>query len=404
MAEAKIVPLSEIEQDQLNANKHSERGNAMLRNSMAEFGFAEAGTLDRHNRIIGGNHRTEVSADVLGADEAIVIEVDGKKPVFIKRSDIDLSTKEGRKLAYYLNRTAQVSIDWDPERLLADVNAGVELGNLFRDDELAGLLGDLLKDEIPKDSPPQVDKAEELQKEWGTELGQLWQLGPHRVVCGDCTDRGVVERVMGGEVADCLIGDPPYGMNLDTSYSNSVDNPKKNIKASRGYNRVIGDNEPFDPSPLFELFAKIPEQFYWGADYYRGKLPDGGSWLVWDKRTSVEYVQYSSSEFELCWSKKPHHRFILRVPWFGIIGTEQQDIQMRLHPTQKPLGVITPIMEKYGGNIILDPFLGSGTTMVVAHKLGKRCFGVEIDPGYVGVILQRYFDLTGDRPELVTDG
>jgi hypothetical protein len=139
----KVVKLSEIEPDLLNANRHTERGNVILRQSMEQFGFAEAGTLDKHNRIIGGNHRTEVSADILAADEAIVIETDGKKPVFIKRNDLDLSTEEGRQLSYILNRSAQVSIDWDPERILADLESGVNLEGMFQEDELNEILGEV---------------------------------------------------------------------------------------------------------------------------------------------------------------------------------------------------------------------------------------------------------------------
>lgn len=122
----------------------------MLRQSISEHGFAEAGTLDMMGRVIGGNHRLEVSADVLGADEAIVIEVDGKQPVFIKRNDIDLSTPQGRRLAYALNRTAQVSIDFDPEQIAIDMAQGIDLDGLFYENELEDMLAEL---ELPDDFP-----------------------------------------------------------------------------------------------------------------------------------------------------------------------------------------------------------------------------------------------------------
>jgi hypothetical protein len=142
MATVKKVKLSDIEPDLLNANRHTERGNVMLRQSMEQFGFAEAGTLDKNNRIIGGNHRTEVAADVLATDDVIIIEVDGTKPVYLKRSDLDLDTGEGRRLSLLLNKVAQESIDWDPEILWAAIESGVTVNDIFREDEIKKILKD----------------------------------------------------------------------------------------------------------------------------------------------------------------------------------------------------------------------------------------------------------------------
>ena len=153
---------------------------------------------------------------------------------------------------------------------------------------------------------------------------------------------------------------------------------------------------------MLNLFSYVDEQFWWGADYYRQHLPRGGSWIVWDKRHTIEGVKYSLSEFELCWSKTSHHRFILRVPWFGAIGTEKQDTQNRLHPTQKPLGVYEPLIKKYGKEIILDSFLGSGTTLIACHNLGRRCRGIEIDPGYVAVCLEMFYTHSNILPVLIS--
>lgn len=140
---ADIVPLSSIEPDARNANRHSERGEYMVRRSMERFGYAEAGTLDRHNRLIAGNLRTEIAADVLDTDEAIVIDVDGKRPVYIRRRDIDLDTPEGRELAIALNRAAQVSIDFDPAVIAFDLEAGMDLGDWFKPYELDMLMGNI---------------------------------------------------------------------------------------------------------------------------------------------------------------------------------------------------------------------------------------------------------------------
>lgn len=207
--------LSDLALDSGNANKGTERGRQAIEASIREFGFADAGTLDKHNTIIGGNKRT-LAAGVIGMDEAIIIDVDGTQPVYIRRNDLDLSSTEddrARRLAYALNRSQQLSLDWDTEQLMADLNAGFDLSALWRQDELDELLADLQPKGTEGDTEPQVDRAEELRQKWQVETGQMWQLGgEHRLICGDCTDAAVVKRVMGGEKAVVCHADPPYGM------------------------------------------------------------------------------------------------------------------------------------------------------------------------------------------------
>ena len=138
----KKVKLSEIQPDLANANRHTERGTAMVSNSIQEHGYIDAGTLDKNNRIANGNSRTEIASGQ-GADEAYVVEFEkrGGTPVYLKYNDLDLETEEGRRAAYALNRTAQLSIDWNPEQVAADLQAGLNLDGLFQDWELEYLGG-----------------------------------------------------------------------------------------------------------------------------------------------------------------------------------------------------------------------------------------------------------------------
>lgn len=133
---SEIIKLKDIKPDAHNANAHTERGEYMLRKSMGKFGFLEAGLLDADNNIIGGNHRAEVAADVLAAEDAVVIDVDGTQPVFIRRRDLRLDTPEGREAAIALNRTAQVGIEWDADAIAEGIEDGVNLDDWFREDEL----------------------------------------------------------------------------------------------------------------------------------------------------------------------------------------------------------------------------------------------------------------------------
>lgn len=130
------VKLSDITPDERNANAHTERGTYMLRRSLERFGFLEPGVLDANNRIIGGNNRTEAAADVLDASEAVVIDIDGTRPVFVRRRDLDLTTPEGREAAIALNRSAQVGIAFDPLALEELALDGVDLGDWFQPGEL----------------------------------------------------------------------------------------------------------------------------------------------------------------------------------------------------------------------------------------------------------------------------
>ena len=158
------VKISDIKFDRVNANKGTERGRYAIEASMREFGFADAGTLDKNNAIIGGNKRTEVAGEI-GMDDAIVIDVDGTKPVFIRRNDLDLFSTEddrARRLAYALNRSQQLSLDWDAEQVLADINAGVDLSVLFRQDELDEMLGNMEAPEFKEYDESVADEVEML--------------------------------------------------------------------------------------------------------------------------------------------------------------------------------------------------------------------------------------------------
>jgi len=261
--------------------------------------------------------------------------------------------------------------------------------------------GEIVEDEVP------IDKAEELLLKWQCKAGDLWLIGEHRLLCGDCTDKATVERLMNGEKADMVFTDPPYGMFLDTDYSKikpKSDNAKEFAKAkgettNKKYSQVIGDHEDFTPefiNTIFNRFDYCKEIFIWGADYFAELLPNknDGSWVVWDKRTNDDGSNLDAmfgSCFELCWSKNRHKRDIARIKYAGLFGTEREDIKKRLHPTQKPILLAKWFFDRWGKerDLVADIYLGSGSTMVAAHQTGRKCFGTEISPAYCSVILER---------------
>lgn len=203
------------------------------------------------------------------------------------------------------------------------------------------------------------------------------------IIRGDCLD--VLPTLSG---IDAVVTDPPYGMALDTKFSTRPLSAAAAAKhpVQRDYKLIIGDDVHFDPTPVLSLAREV---FLWGADYYRDKLPTGGSWLVWDKREGIEQVKYSSSEFELCWSKVKRHRRILRQRWFGLCGTETEGVRTRIHPAQKPVKLMAWLIDSTNAVTVLDPYMGSGTTGVACIRTGRRFIGIEIDPDYFDIARRR---------------
>jgi DNA modification methylase len=239
-------------------------------------------------------------------------------------------------------------------------------------------------------------------------LGDLFEIGEHRLLCGDSTDSDQVAKLMDGKKADMVFTDPPYGMKLNADYSGAKSSlsffGEKGVKGGKKYDNVIGDHDDFTPeliNTIFACFNDCKEIFIWGADYFAELLPNknDGSWVVWDKRANgnddLEADKSSDkmygSTFELCWSKNKHKRDIARVKWAGIFGTEKEFDHKRHHPTQKPSLLPQWFFNKWGkeNDLIADLFLGSGSTMVAAHQLKRKCYGMELDPKYCQVIIDR---------------
>ena len=226
-------------------------------------------------------------------------------------------------------------------------------------------------------------------------LGDLFEIGEHRLLCGDS---GIVEnldKLMNGNKVDLIFTDPPYGMKYKPNHSKK----REGNYNGAGYHNVkeqemiIGDDEDYDPSFLMEYFKYCKEQFWWGADYYAEKIPNRqkGNFQVWNKRYGIEDIDFNTSHFEIVWSKQSHLKEIVNIKWFGIQGTEKQDVRNRIHPTQKPIQLPSWYLDNYGKGVVIvaDFYLGSGTTMVASHQHKRKCYGMELDPKYCQVIVDR---------------
>jgi len=249
--------------------------------------------------------------------------------------------------------------------------------------------------DLPLDVSVQELEAEEDDYEIPNEittdivLGDLFEIGEHRLLCGDSTDSDQVAKLMNGEKADMVFTDPPYGMNLDADFSKMGSDT---IKPGRKHDNIENDDKQFDPSIIFTFFNYCDDIILFGADYYSDYIPNKneGSWLIWDKRVEDKYDKIIGSSFETIFSKRKVKREIIRyeyVSWANRMADKVNGIKP--HPTMKPIGMLNILLDKFKGNFIADLFLGSGSTMVASHQLKRKCYGMELDPKYCQVIIDR---------------
>lgn len=375
-----------------NSRTHSEEQINQIVASINEFGFTNPLLIDEKDNIIAGHGRL-LASKKLKMKEVPCIVLSG--------------LTEAQKKAYIIadNKMA-LNAGWNEELLkieledLKELDFNLELTG-FDVDELDDIFQVEEEEEIVEDDfgiePPEEPKAK---------LRDIYQLGNHRLMCGDSTKLEDVEKLMNGNKADMVLSDPPYGMFLDTDFSDIKGSMKnigrKNHTSGNKYEKVIGDNEDFKPDLImtfFDNFNYCKEMFLFGGDYFAELLPNknDGSWLVWDKRKESQ-ANAIGSEFELIWSKNKHKRRMLRHDWFGFLSSKnQQDARNRVHPTQKPITLLVDIINQWGDNCnnIIDLYGGSGSTLIACEQLNRNCYMMELDPKYVDVIIKRWEEFTG---------
>lgn len=394
--EYKRVKLTDLHEDPANARLHPDENLADIRASLKEFGQVEPLVVQQSSsKIIGGNGRYKVMKE-LGWTECDVAYV-------------NMDNMKATALGIALNRAGERA-EWDSEvldKLLAELDVGEELSASLKElEEEVGIeepAGDA-------DAEPQIDKAAELQKKWGTETGQLWLFGEHRLLCGDSTKREDVERVMGGERACCIFTDPPYGV--------SVGAKNRLLNSVQPSGRCLTDIASDDLKPeeleavLLPAFVNCREIAMADDCTLFMTAPQGGELgmmmmmmmqkaglkcrhvLIWKKNSPtfsmgrLDY-DYQHEPILLTWLKR-HKR-----PMGGTYKTSVWEIDKPRasaeHPTMKPVELYVNgyLNNSDTGDVVYEPYSGSGTAFVAAQNTKRLCRGIELEPNYCAVILER---------------
>lgn len=373
-----------------NARTHSEEQVAQIVASIKEFGFTNPVLIDEKANIIAGHGRI-LAAQKLGLREVPCIVLEG--------------LSEAQKQAYVIadNKLA-LNAGWDLDVLkseLADLrDANFDLGLTgFSSDELDRLFAPAGTEGLtdPDDVPDASDSAVSVE-------GDVWLLGPHRVMCGDSTNQAAVEALCQGQLVDMLLTDPPY--NVD--YTGKT----KDALKIKGDSMGADTFRDFLRSAFLTAYSvmKPGAVFYiWHADLegynFRGACVEAGltvrQCLVWRKNTLVMGRQDYQWQHEPClygWKDGAGHLWASDRKQTTILDFDRPT-RSESHPTMKPVALIEYqlLNNTKGGDVVLDLFGGSGTTLVAAERNGRVARIMELDPKYVDVIVRRWQDFTGKK-------
>lgn len=361
----KLIPYSK------NAKKHDETQISNVAESIKQFGFVQPVVVDKNGVIVIGHCRT-LAAKKLGMKTVPCVMVD------------ELTDEQVRALRIIDNKTNESP--WDME-LLGDELADIDLSG-FDFDFGIDLPGE--DKEIVEDEAPEVDEdAEPI-----TKLGDIWQLGRHRLMCGDSTDKATVEMLMDGKKADMVFTDPPYGISV---VGNNGKVGADNLAKNGVYMPVKGDETTETTEKFFKVCIDLGfDKFVlWGGNYFVGFLPYSDGWIIWDKRGDMASNNFADGEMAWCSFHTPVR--IYKQVWSGMI--REGEHEKRVHPTQKPVKLIGEILKDFtdDDDIILDCFGGSGSTLIACEQINRTCYMIEYEAHYVDVIIKRWESFTGEK-------
>ena len=388
-AELKVLPISVMKPAEYNPRKKLKPGDKeykKIKDSIEEFGFADPLVVNSDMTIIGGHQRLNVAID-LGYTEVPCAVV-----------DVDKTREKALNIA--LNK---ITGEWD-EQMLADLLTDLKDADYdldftgFDAPEVDALFSNIYDKKVKEDD---FDVEKELKQPCFSQLGDLWLLGRHRVICGDSTGEEVYTRLMDGEKANLVLTDPPYNVDVEET-------------AGKIMNDNMGDQEFYNflLSAYRCMHANLADDgsiYVWHADTeginFRTAFKDAGFYLsgccIWVKNALVLGRSPYQWRHEPClfgWKQKGKHQ------WYGdrkqtTVWEYDKPRSSKDHPTMKPVNLMSyPIKNSTMTNgIVLDPFLGSGSTLIACCETDRVCRGIELDPKFVDCIVKRYIEWAGGK-------
>jgi site-specific DNA-methyltransferase (adenine-specific) len=391
--ELRRVPASELRPNPKNWRTHPQAQADALKGVLAEIGIADAVLAreldDGSLMLLDGHLRVETMGDqtlpvlVLDVDEA-----EGDKVLATLDPLAAMAESDAAKLDAILRDVDTGSPEL--QQMLADL---AEEAGLYKDSEV-----EVVEDEVPE---PPVDPI--------TKPGDLWTLGDHRLLCGDSTKAEDVERLMSGAKADMMLTDPPYNVAYEggSKKRTAIQNDSMDADSFRSFLsscfRCAFDS--MQPGAAFYIWHADTEGYN-----FRGAVIDCGQQirqcLVWAKDNSMFSRQDYHWKHEPClygWKEGAAHSWHSDRKQTTVLEFARPS-RSDEHPTMKPVALFAYLAGNSSckGQLVYDPFLGSGTTLIAAEQLGRKCYGMEISPQYCDVIVKRWETLTGKQAELET--
>ena len=386
--EIKELPLKELKPAAYNPRKKLKKGDKeyeKIKQSLLKFGYVDPIIVNEDLTVIGGHQRLTVLKD---------LDYETAKCVIVK-----LSKEDEKALNIALNK---ITGQWD-NALLADLLLDLQESDFnldltgFEPPEIDNILSNVHDKELSED---EFDVEEELKKPTVSRRGDIWQLGKHRVICGDSTKVETYKQLLDDRKANLVVTDPPYNVDVEETAGKILND-----------NMSDGDFYQF----LLSMFTQVENHMEDDASIYvfhadteglnfRKAFKNAGFYLsgccIWKKNSLVLGRSPYQWQHEPClygWKKKGKHQ------WFSdrkqtTIWEYDRPKSSKDHPTMKPIQLMAyPIQNSsMRGTIVLDPFLGSGSTLIAADQTGRVCYGIELDEKFVDVIVKRYIEVTGD--------
>jgi prophage lambdaW4, DNA methylase len=386
--EIKELSLKELKPAAYNPRKKLKKGDKeyeKIKQSLLKFGYVDPIIVNEDLTVIGGHQRLTVLKDLDYETAKCVI--------------VNLPKEDEKALNIALNK---ITGQWD-EALLADLLLDLQESDFsldltgFEPPEIDDILSNVHDKELSED---EFDVEEELKKPTVSRHGDIWQLGKHRVICGDSTKAETYKQLLDDRKANLVVTDPPYNVDVEETAGKILND-----------NMSDGDFYQF----LLSMFTQVENHMEDDASIYvfhadteglnfRKAFKEAGFYLsgccIWKKNSLVLGRSPYQWQHEPClygWKKKGKHQ------WFSdrkqtTIWEYDRPKSSKDHPTMKPIQLMAyPIQNSsMRGTIVLDPFLGSGSTLIAADQTGRVCYGIELDEKFVDVIVKRYIEVTGD--------